>query len=69
MTAILPERSTVLDELPSMPDTAPPVLVPGLLRALGVTSRDSANDFQQSLIEGTETYEQYCERISKREAT
>ncbi|MFE9736185.1 hypothetical protein ACFYO9_37665 [Streptomyces sp. NPDC005863] len=39
MTAILPERPTVLDELPPMPATAPPVILPGLLSAVGLTER------------------------------
>ncbi|WPO70255.1 hypothetical protein [Streptomyces sp. KN37] len=37
MTAILPERPTVLDELPPMPTTAPPVVLPGLLAGVGLT--------------------------------
>lgn len=39
MTAVLPERPTVLAELPSMPATAAPVILPGLLTGVGVTQR------------------------------
>ncbi|MEU5900655.1 MULTISPECIES: hypothetical protein [Streptomyces] len=39
MTAILPERPTVLDELPPMPDSADPVILPGLLAGVGLTER------------------------------
>ncbi len=39
MTAILPERPTALDNLPPMPATAPPVILPGLLAAVGVVER------------------------------
>ncbi|MFF8659529.1 hypothetical protein [Streptomyces huasconensis] len=39
MTAILPERPTALDELPPMPDTAPPVVLPGLLTGIGLVPR------------------------------
>lgn len=38
MTAIAPEPNP-LDDLPSMPDTAAPVLLPGLLRGLGLAPR------------------------------
>lgn len=36
MTALASEP-TALDELPSMPETSEPVLMPGLLRGLGLT--------------------------------
>lgn len=39
MTALLPERPTVLDELPPMAVTAAPVVLPGLLAGIGVTER------------------------------
>ncbi|MGW0904934.1 hypothetical protein [Streptomyces sp. NPDC002853] len=39
MTAVLPERPTVLDELPLMPVTAPPVVLPSLLVGVGITVR------------------------------
>ena len=39
MTAILPERHTVLDELLPMPVTADPVVLPGLLSGVGITER------------------------------
>jgi hypothetical protein len=70
MTAILPERPTVLDDLPPMPATAPPVVLPGLLTGIGVRpSTYAQSDFQQSLDDGfTETYEEYCARITKKEA-
>ncbi|MEU6768580.1 hypothetical protein ABZ916_39480 [Streptomyces sp. NPDC046853] len=38
MTAILPERA-VLDELPLMPDSAPPVVLPSLLVGVGLRER------------------------------
>ncbi|MFJ9037900.1 hypothetical protein ACIRF8_15070 [Streptomyces sp. NPDC102406] len=38
MTALLPEP-TLLADLPPMPTTAAPVLVPGLLTGIGVTTR------------------------------
>ncbi|MEU6990295.1 hypothetical protein ABZ953_06490 [Streptomyces sp. NPDC046465] len=38
MTALLPER-TVLDELPPMPDTAPPIVLPDLLAGVGLKPR------------------------------
>lgn len=38
MTAIAPEP-TPLDGLPSMPTSAEPVLMPGLLRGLGLAAR------------------------------
>lgn len=58
-----------LADLPAMPDTAPPVLAPGLLAALGVTPRPKS-DFQQSMDAGfTETFEDYCARISRKEAS
>lgn len=64
MTAIASERNPLMD-LPPMPDTAPPVLAPGLLQSLGITPR-TQTDFQQSLYDGfTETYEDFCQRISK----
>lgn len=39
MTAVLPERTTVLDELLPMPETAAPVVLPGLLSGVGVVTR------------------------------
>ncbi|MGW6531390.1 hypothetical protein [Streptomyces venezuelae] len=70
MTAILPERPTVLDSLPTLPDTAPPVILPGLLSAVGIRpSTYTQTGYQQSLTDGfTETYEEYCERVSSKEA-
>ncbi|MFI1928294.1 hypothetical protein [Streptomyces sp. NPDC020377] len=54
--------------LPPMPADAPPVIVPGLLTALGITRRVDP-DFQAS-IDGrfTESFEDYCTRISQKEA-
>lgn len=53
---------TILD-LPPMPGDAAPVILPGLIRALGLT------DYEQSIESGlTESFEDYCERISKAEA-
>lgn len=39
MTAVLPERPTALDELPPMPETAKPVVLPGLLSGVGLIPR------------------------------
>jgi hypothetical protein len=52
--------------LPPMPEDAPPVIVPGLLTALGITRRPTDPDFQAS-IDGrfTESFEDFCTRISK----
>ena len=36
MTALAPEPNP-LDDIPPMPETAEPVLMPGLLRGLGIT--------------------------------
>lgn len=53
--------------LPPMPDTADPVIVPGLLAALGLTRRPVDPDYQASLDGGfTESFEDYCTRISKK---
>ncbi|TGB11592.1 hypothetical protein [Streptomyces sp. MZ04] len=57
MTAILPERPTVLDELPPMPATAPPVVLPGLLSGVGVITRRvpawiTDPDVIQSILDG-----------------
>jgi len=58
---------SILD-LPPMPDTAEPVIVRGLLTALGVTRRTDP-DFQASIDGGfTESFEAYCDRISKADA-
>ncbi|MFE9764655.1 hypothetical protein ACFYPC_09010 [Streptomyces sp. NPDC005808] len=38
MTALAPKPNPLAD-LPAMPDTAAPVLMPGLLRALGLAPR------------------------------
>jgi hypothetical protein len=58
---------TILD-LPPMPDPADPVILPGLLTALGVTRRPDP-DFQASIDGGfTESFEDYCTRISKADA-
>ena len=55
-------------DLPPMPDTADPVIVPGLLAALGLTRRTVDPDFQASIDGGfTESYEDYCQRISQKE--
>ncbi|MFJ6729452.1 hypothetical protein ACIQPQ_31570 [Streptomyces sp. NPDC091281] len=55
---------SILD-LPPMPDDADPILAPGLLRALGVT-RPADPDFQASIDGGfTESFEDFCNRISK----
>lgn len=37
MTAVLPARATTIDDLPPMPVTADPVILPGLLTGIGVT--------------------------------
>lgn len=59
---------SVLD-LPPMPDDAAPVVLPGLLAALGVTRRQPDPDFTASIDAGLlESYEDYCARISKQEA-
>jgi len=59
---------TILD-LPPMPADAAPVIVPGLLAALGITRRQPDPDFTASVDGGfTESYEAYCDRISKEEA-
>lgn len=51
--------------LPPMPEDAPPVIVPGLLAALGITRRADP-DFQASVDGGfTESFEDFCDRISK----
>lgn len=56
--------------LPPMPDTADPVIVPGLLTALGVTRRQTDPDFQASIDGGfTESFEDYCTRISQKETS
>jgi hypothetical protein len=56
---------TTLD-LPPMPADAAPVIVPGLLRALGIAQRTPDPDFQKSIDGGfTESFEDYCTRISK----
>jgi hypothetical protein len=53
--------------LPPMPTDAPPVIVPGLLTALGLT-RQTDPDFQASVDGGfTESFEDYCTRISQKE--
>ncbi|WP_405747693.1 hypothetical protein [Streptomyces canus] len=58
---------TTLD-LPPMPDTADPVILPGLLTALGIKKRTDP-DFQASIDGGfTESFEDYCTRISQKEA-
>ncbi|MFD5910302.1 hypothetical protein ACFWHL_16445 [Streptomyces massasporeus] len=51
-------------DLPPTPVDADPVILPGLLSGLGLTRRTDP-DYQAS-IDGsfTESYEQYCERIS-----
>ncbi|WP_405673140.1 hypothetical protein [Streptomyces sp. NBC_01530] len=57
---------TVLD-LPPMPGDATPVILPGLLSGLGVTKRTDP-DFTASLDGGfTESFEDYCTRISRTE--
>lgn len=54
--------------LPPMPEDAPPVIVPGLLAALGITRRPVDPDFQLSVDGGfTESFEAFCERISRTE--
>jgi hypothetical protein len=59
---------TILD-LPPMPTDAAPVIVPGLLRALGVTRVDPDPDFQKSIDGGfTESFEGYCQRITRLDA-
>ena len=59
MTAIAPE-SLPLAELPTMPASAAPVILPGLLSGLGLT------DYQRSIeLELTESFEAFCIRISK----
>lgn len=59
MTALTPEPNPFLD-LPAMPDTAAPLIMPGLLHSLGLT------DYQKSIDSGlTESFEDYCTRISK----
>ncbi|MFD8771352.1 hypothetical protein [Streptomyces sp. NPDC059916] len=59
MTAIVPERPTALDAL-----EAGFLIVPGINRWLG------KSDFQQSLDSGlTESFEDFCNRISKQEAS
>ena len=59
---------SILD-LPPMPADANPVIVPGLLAALGITRRQPDPDFQASIDTGLlESYEAYCARISKQEA-
>jgi hypothetical protein len=56
---------TILD-LPPMPADAAPVIVPGLLRALGIAPRTPDPDFTASVDDGfTESFEAYCIRISK----
>lgn len=67
MSALMPERNPLMD-LPPMPDTAPPVLTPGLLWVLGVTPRATA-DYQQAIADFSETYEDFCNRISEGAAT
>ncbi|QCX81167.1 hypothetical protein C9F11_37920 [Streptomyces sp. YIM 121038] len=63
MTAIVPEPNLLAD-LPSMPAGADPVLLPRLLRGLGLT------DYQRSINDGlVESFEEYCSRISAKEAT
>jgi hypothetical protein len=55
-------------QLPPMPEDAAPVIVPGLLAALGITRRPADPDFQASIDGGfTESFEDYCTRISKEE--
>lgn len=59
MTAIAPEPATALEAVIG----APRLIVPGLNAWLG------KSDFQQSIDEGfTESYEDFCTRISKEEA-
>jgi hypothetical protein len=68
MTIHAPERNPLAD-LPPMPDTSPPVLTPGLLRALGITPQPKT-DYQQSIDSKlTESFEDYCERISTKEGS
>ncbi|WP_405964778.1 hypothetical protein OG713_34580 [Streptomyces sp. NBC_00723] len=56
--------------LPPMPTDAEPVIVPGLLTGLGITRRAVDRDFQASLDSGlTESFEDYCTRISAKEAS
>jgi hypothetical protein len=59
---------TILD-LPPTAEDAAPVILPGLLTALGITQRTADPDFQASIDSKlTESYEDYCDRISKAEA-
>jgi hypothetical protein len=61
MTAPAPERNP-FTALPAMPETAAPLIMPGLLSGLGLT------DYQQSIDSGlTESFEDYCTRISEGE--
>ncbi|MGW0584468.1 hypothetical protein ACWD25_53225 [Streptomyces sp. NPDC002920] len=54
--------------LPPMRADAAPVIVPGLLAALGITRRPADPDYQASIDGGfTESFEDYCNRISQKE--
>lgn len=74
MTATVPELATGLDNLPSMPATANPVILPGLLAGVGLTERQVPGwitdpNLAADLVAGfAESYEDYCTRISKKEA-
>lgn len=70
MTAVLPEKPAVmtnaLADLPDMAATADPILLPGLLRGLGLTERAPESDFEQSLRLGlTEGFAAYDARITE----
>lgn len=55
-------------DLPPMPTDAEPVIVPGLLTGLGITRRVDP-DYQASIDGGfTESFEDFCQRISRQEA-
>jgi hypothetical protein len=59
---------TILD-LPPMPADANPVILPGLLSGLGITPRTPDPDFKASVDGGfTESFEDYCQRISQLDA-
>lgn len=65
MTALLPERANTLADLPDMAATADPILLPGLLRGLGLTAAPES-DFEQSLRLGlTEGFAAYDTRITE----
>lgn len=64
MAILVPERNPLMD-LPPMPESATPVLTPGLLHSLGIAPR-AGGDFQQPFFAGfLETHEDFCQRISE----